>query len=403
MRAQIRPDGDFSPRADWHASAPWTAARGANRRLATKSFPSTRRFCVTLAHTDEPFALCSPRRRARPVSRRAGARGWGGIRCRSCCARARPALSRGCGATSSTMTRRPAPPSSCAYPGGQGLPAQAGEEAATSRSRRPKERWGRRSSRRALATLRALGRLAELGLDVTLPSVQSGGGVPAVVAGEGRRHRRPGARRDARARGEGGGAALSRLGARGAVPRRARRRRARRARLQLPAGQPPGRRRLGLARRAHRLGGAPIEPPHHGHGAARLRRIAVAPHLARGAAGRRAARDPLPAARSLPRSQGGHLLGAARRAALLHRRARRARPASPPSASARRTRACARPRPICAGARSPTGSGTRARRCAATASKSRRRPREIAQGLDKDREAARWLTVRVLIVLRRMN
>ena len=98
---------------------------------------------------------------------------------------------------------------------------------------------------------------------------------------------------------------LSGLGAGRAVPHRLRRRRARRKGIPVSAREPAGRRRLGVARRAHRFGGAPVEPPRHGYGAARVRGVGDAADVARGAARRGAAGDALPAARSLPGSQGG--------------------------------------------------------------------------------------------------
>ena len=174
-------------------------------------------------------------------------------------------------------------------------------------------------------------------------------------------------------------------------------RRAHRAGFSFLLAIPAGRRRLGLARRAHRFGGAPVEPPRHRHGAARVRRVAVAPHARarRGAppsCWRPAFCSPIATPIAGPPRFWEQLAEPRFYTDVLD-----ALDGAPPSAWARRTRACARPRPTCAAGRSPTGSGIRARPAAAPAP-----PRE-APARRKEREAARWLTVRVLIVLRRVN
>ena len=184
----------------------------------------------------------------------------------------------------------------------------------------------RRSFARAVATLRALEKMAEFGLGKAHPAVARAAETVVLVAGRRRRHRRSRARRDARVADARGRDPLSGLGAVGAVPRRLRRRTrasSKGFRFLLANRQADG----GWAWRGVRTDSA-ARPSSHlvtGHGAAGVRRLGDAPDLARGAPRRRAARDPLPAARPLSRPQGGQLLGAARRAALLHRRARRAR------------------------------------------------------------------------------
>ena len=147
------------------------------------------------------------------------------------------------------------------------------------------------------------------GGQVPAPSCTKSGRLPAGVAGDRRRHRRPGPGRDAQGPGQDGGAALSGLGHVGAVPAGLRERRAGGEGPAVPARAPAGRRRLGLARGAHRFGGAALQPPGDRHGAARLRLVGGPARLARGAAGGRAAGHPLPAARPLPRPQGARATG----------------------------------------------------------------------------------------------
>ena len=150
--------------------------------------------------------------------------------------------------------------------------------------------------------------------DYLLASQDSDGG----IGGSGPGRQPAGARQDS-------GRALPRMGAVGALPRGARKRSARREGLPLPAVLAPGRRRLGLAGGAHRFGGAPVEPPGHRHGLAGLCVGEGTARITRSSAGGRAARHALPATGPLRGSQGALVLGNPDRAALLHRRARRAR------------------------------------------------------------------------------
>ena len=293
--------------------------------------------------------------------RRAGARGWGAIQCRSCCVKGGRRWWRACAATSSTTTRRPARTRLSAYPEVKSF-LKKQEKNGAFPAKPPEKTLGRRSLSRAVATLRALETMAEYGLGKEHPGVARRGRArccrrrpPTAASPISRWERRP-SRARARWR------SISRAGRwrRCAAPATTTDARVEKGfRFLLTNRQADG----GWAWRGVRTDSAARPSSHLVTGMA-LRAFAASATRRTSREARRAAE--LLATRFLqpdryPDRKAANLLGTARRAALLHRRPGRAR-----LRHRRRPRQGELRRPHRGGlrARAPecsTGSGTRAR------------------------------------------
>ena len=260
----------------------------------------------------------------------------------------------------------------------------------------PEKTLGSAKFSRAVATLRALEKMAEFGLGKEHPAVAraaellfssqaADGGIADLALGE-----TPESRTRAVAI-HFQGWALSTL-----CRDRLRHRRAHREGFSVSAGEPAGRR--GWAWRGVRTDSAARPSSHLVTGMA-LRSFAASATRRSSREARRAAE--LLATRFLqpdryPDRKAANLLGTARRAALLHRRARRAR-----LRHRRRPRQGELGRPHRGGVRARPPERRRA--LVPGRAHARRARRQGPAPSPKDREPARWLTVRVLIVLRRVN